>query len=134
MHAPDYQPPLSADGLPLLWTPGEVQLQLRDWLVADREERNLSLDDLAARTGLSQKTISEFEASGEISLQDFLVLWGYLDRLDELRQMLAAPRAPVIRSLDELWTLRDFAERKEQDRIQDRNRTLDLTRDQEHGE
>lgn len=111
MFTPE-QLPLSADGLPLLWTPGEVQLQHRDRLVAARQERNLSVEELAARTGLSSESLREFEATGETSLRDFLVLWGFLDCLFDLRQMLAVSRAPKIRSLAELRALRGFADRQ----------------------
>ncbi len=94
-------------GLLTLWTPGDVQVQLSEHLRKMRKDRKLSRRKLAEMSGVPEPTIKRFETTGQISLRQFLLLWGRLDQLDDLRRFLMEekPKAPK--------SLLDFFEKEE---------------------
>ena len=98
--------PLNADGLPSLWTPGEVQLQLRDHLLELRKRLKISRARLAEMTGVPSPTIRHFEMTAQISLRQFLLIWGYLGELEQLREFLIQKKPRQIQSFKELRSQR----------------------------
>lgn len=68
-----------------------VQDSLKDHLKFQRKKAKLSRDQLAERSTVPAPTIKKFEATGQISLRQFLLLWQSLDDLARLEQLTQAP-------------------------------------------
>ena len=54
---------------------------------------------LARRSGVSEGSLKRFEQTGKISMESFLKLIFALGRLDELSDILQAPKATSIKEL-----------------------------------
>lgn len=92
-----------SNGLLALWTPGDVQVQLSEYLRKMRKDRKLSRRKLSEMSGVPEPTIKHFEMTGQISLRQFLLLWGRLDKLDELRRFLMEEKREAPKSLLEFF-------------------------------
>lgn len=77
-----------------LHTPFDTQLALQDYLKQLRKRRKLSVTALAKVSGVPNSTIRKFEASGNISLRQFLMLYDALGNLNELHQLTKSQNKP----------------------------------------
>ena len=93
----------NTDGLLSLWTAGDVQAQLSEHLRKLRKERKLSRRKLSEMSGVPEPTIKHFEMTGQISLRQFLLLWGRLSQLDDLRRFLMEEKPEAPKSLLEFF-------------------------------
>ena len=84
-----------------LTTPADVQRRLADALRQRRESRRLSRVALARQSTVPVSTIKRFEATGQISLRQFILLWQCVDDLSTL-SALAKERPALPRSIDEV--------------------------------
>lgn len=83
-----------------LVSPFEVQLELSQFVKKNRKQKRLSVKSLAKKSGVPDSTIRKFENSGEISLRQFLMLYGEIGKLSDLQQL--TKKAPTPNSLDEV--------------------------------
>ena len=81
-----------------LRTPYDLQMSLSVTLKAARRFRRHSRREAGMRTGIPAATIRRFEETGEISLRQFLVLWGTYFELGELDQFV---KQQHVRSIDD---------------------------------
>lgn len=79
----------------------DVQQQLADTVRAKRKAQKLSRDALAERSTVPAPTIKKFEATGQISLRQFLLLWQSVDSLERLASV-CKPSLTLPRSIDEV--------------------------------
>ncbi|MFN1142661.1 helix-turn-helix domain-containing protein [Serratia quinivorans] len=77
-----------------LHTPYDTQLALQDYLRQLRKRRKLSVAALAKISGVPNSTIRKFEADGNISLRQFLMLYDALGNLNELHQLTKTHHRP----------------------------------------
>lgn len=77
-----------------LHTPYDTQLALQSFLKQLRKNRKLSVTALATASGVPNSTIRKFEASGNISLRQFLMLYDALGNLNELHQLTKNQNRP----------------------------------------
>ncbi|MBB1581538.1 helix-turn-helix domain-containing protein [Serratia sp. OS31] len=77
-----------------LHTPYDTQLALQGFLKQLRKNRKLSVTALAKASGVPNSTIRKFEASGNISLRQFLMLYDALGNLNELHQLTKSQNRP----------------------------------------
>jgi transcriptional regulator with XRE-family HTH domain len=70
-------------------TPKEIATGIAANLRARRKEMKMSMDKLAAISGVSYGSIKRFESSGEISLTSLLKIAVVLDLADEFENLLA---------------------------------------------
>jgi transcriptional regulator with XRE-family HTH domain len=78
--------------------PQEICLELGHRARAKRIALNLPAQELAARIGLSDKTLRTFEQTGRCNLETFVRILEVLNALPDLQKVLAAPP----RSIDEM--------------------------------
>ena len=90
---------------PSLYSAAEVQQELAQWMCAMRRKQKLSRAALAERSAVPAPTLKRFEATGQISLRQFLLLWQSLDDLRELRRITVRRPKPQPRTIGEV--LRD---------------------------
>lgn len=90
---------------PSLYSAAEVQQELAQWMRAMRRKQKLSRAALAERSAVPAPTLKRFEATGQISLRQFLLLWQSLDDLRELRRITVRRPKPQPRTIEEV--LRD---------------------------
>ena len=77
------------------WLSGvEVQRALAAHLRRLREQAGLSRQALAERSAVPAPTLKKFEATGQISLRQLLLLWQSLDDLGRLHRLTQADSAP----------------------------------------
>ena len=88
-----------------LYSAAEVQQELAQWMRAMRRKQKLSRAALAERSTVPAPTLKRFEATGQISLRQFLLLWQSLDDLRELRRITVRRPPPPPRTIEEV--LRD---------------------------
>lgn len=60
-----------------------------------RKHRKLSVDALARQSGVPNSTIRKFEATGNISLRQFLMLYEVLGNLNDLNAFTSQVHAPT---------------------------------------
>lgn len=70
-----------------LYTAFDVQLALRDFINQSRKLKKLSVEELSTRSGVPYGTIRKFEATGNISLRQFLMLYEAIDDLKRIRAL-----------------------------------------------
>lgn len=90
---------------PSLYSAAEIQQELAEWVRAMRRKQKLSRAALAERSTVPAPTLKRFEATGQISLRQFLLLWQSLDDLRELRRITVRRPKPQPRTIEEV--LRD---------------------------
>ena len=90
---------------PSLYSAAEIQQELTQWMRAMRRKQKLSRAALAERSAVPAPTLKRFEATGQISLRQFLLLWQSLDDLRELRRVTVRRPKPQPRTIEEV--LRD---------------------------
>ena len=78
--------------------PGEISSELGARARTRRIALNLSVDELAARMGVSAKTLGNFERSGRCTLETFILLLEALNATADLQIVLA----PQIRTIDDM--------------------------------
>ena len=84
-----------------LRTAWDVQTSLAAAVRERRRARRLSRDALARLSTVPAATIKRFEASGQISLRQFLLLWQCVDGLDRFAA-LCEPVAAAPTSIDDV--------------------------------
>jgi transcriptional regulator with XRE-family HTH domain len=71
-----------------LAVPDEVCVALGERVRVRRLMLNLSVEELAARVGISNKTLSNFERTGKCTLETFVRVLEALDALPDLQNVL----------------------------------------------
>lgn len=71
-----------------LSTPDEVCATVGERVRARRLQLNLSVEELAARVGISTKTLSNFERTGRCTLETFVRILEALNALADLENVL----------------------------------------------
>ncbi|MCC6978976.1 MAG: helix-turn-helix domain-containing protein [Candidatus Melainabacteria bacterium] len=94
-----------------LATSDETAVELAARLRAHRLLQNLQQSELAARAGISRKTLTTFEHSGKVSLDVFLRIVAALG-LSESLSPLFEPRQKSIRDMELAAQQRQRASRK----------------------
>lgn len=79
----------------------DIQHKLAQALRQRRKAQKLSREALAKRSTVPAPTIRKFEATGQISLRQFVLLWQCLDDLSRLAA-LAQPLPKLPQSIDEV--------------------------------
>lgn len=69
-------------------TPDEVCATVGERARARRLQLNLSVEELAARVGISNKTLSNFERTGRCTLETFVRILEALNALTDLQNVL----------------------------------------------
>ncbi|QIZ49379.1 helix-turn-helix domain-containing protein [Dickeya zeae] len=78
-----------------LYTAYDIQQKFKQHLKAMRKYRKLSVDALAQQSGVPNSTIRKFEATGNISLRQFLMLYEVLGNLNDLNALTSQVHAPT---------------------------------------
>ncbi|ANE75335.1 MULTISPECIES: helix-turn-helix domain-containing protein [Dickeya] len=78
-----------------LHTAYDIQQNLKQHLKAMRKHRKLSVDALARQSGVPNSTIRKFEATGNISLRQFLMLYEVLGNLNDLNTLTNQAHTPT---------------------------------------
>ncbi|WKV49171.1 helix-turn-helix domain-containing protein [Dickeya fangzhongdai] len=78
-----------------LHTAYDIQQNLKQHLKAMRKHRKLSVDALSRRSGVPNSTIRKFEATGNISLRQFLMLYEVLGNLNDLNMLTHQSHTPT---------------------------------------
>lgn len=81
-------------------SPFDVQLELSQFVKKNRKNIGLSVKSLSKKSGVPDSTIRKFEKTGEISLRQFLILYGEIGTLSDIQQLTKKANTP--RSLDEV--------------------------------
>ncbi|KEQ17015.1 helix-turn-helix domain-containing protein [Endozoicomonas numazuensis] len=76
-----------------LLTPTDVQEQLAAAVIARRKAKKWSRQTLAERSSVPASTIKKFEATGQISLRQFILLWQAVDQLENLISLTKETKA-----------------------------------------
>lgn len=79
----------------VLALPGEVCLELGQRARVRRLALNLSVDELAQRVGISNKTLGHFERTGRCTLDTFVRILEALNALHELSAVLVLPSKSI---------------------------------------
>ncbi len=79
----------------------DIQHQLAQALLQRRKAQKLSREALAERSTVPAPTIKKFEATGQISLRQFVLLWQCLDDLSRLTALAQQPQK-LPQSIDEV--------------------------------
>lgn len=87
-----------------LHTAVDTQYGLKDYLKSARKAKKWSVAHLSERSGVPNSTLRKFEATGNISLRQFLMLCEALDKLDAVLA-ITKPVAHTPSSIEEV--LRD---------------------------
>ena len=85
-----------------LYTPYDLQLELSQFIRKMRKQKKLSVKALVDKSGVPDSTIRKFEATGEISLRQFLMLYAAVEQLKKIKILMESEEAP--RSIDEVLT------------------------------
>lgn len=75
-------------------TPYDTQIALQIYLKKVRKNRKLSVEALAKSSGVPNSTIRKFEATGNISLRQFLMLYHALCDLNDIHRLTKAENRP----------------------------------------
>ena len=84
-----------------LVSPADVQERLSVAVKRQRKALKLSREALAKTSTVPASTIKRFEATGQISLRQFILLWQCVDELERLAA-LGKAREPAPRTIDEV--------------------------------
>ena len=84
-----------------LVSPADVQERLSVAVKRQRKALKLSREALARTSTVPASTIKRFEATGQISLRQFILLWQCVDELERLAA-LGKAREPAPRTIDEV--------------------------------
>lgn len=79
----------------------ETRQLLAEFLKEQRKKAKLSREQLAEKSSVPASTIRRFEASGHISLKQFLALWLILDDIGRLVE-LTQPRPDMPKTIEEV--------------------------------
>ncbi len=85
-----------------LYTPYDLQLELSQFIRKMRKQKKLSVKALVDKSGVPDSTIRKFEATGEISLRQFLMLYAAVEQLKKIKMLMESEEAP--KSIDEVLT------------------------------
>ena len=85
-----------------LYTPYDLQLELSQFIRKMRKQKKLSVKALVDKSGVPDSTIRKFEATGEISLRQFLMLYAAVEQLKKIKILMESEEAP--KSIDEVLT------------------------------
>jgi transcriptional regulator with XRE-family HTH domain len=77
-----------------LTTPYDVQIALKEFIKTSRKNQQLTIAVLAQTSGVPNSTIRKFEATGNISLRQFLMLYDAIGKLDDLHRLTKITPAP----------------------------------------
>jgi transcriptional regulator with XRE-family HTH domain len=77
-----------------LTTPFDVQVELKAFIKASRQNLKWSVAALAQKSGVPNATIRKFESTGNISLRQFLMLYDAVGQLDDLHKLTKVTSAP----------------------------------------
>lgn len=80
--------------------PGEVCAELGARTRVRRVSLNISVDELASRIGISNKTLGNFERTGRCTLETFIRILEALNATTDLQSVLVTQ----VRSIDEMRT------------------------------
>lgn len=83
-----------------LYTPFDLQLELSQFIRKMRKQKKLSVKALVDKSGVPDSTIRKFEATGEISLRQFLMLYAAVSQLKKIRVLMESEESPS--SIDEV--------------------------------
>lgn len=72
----------------------DTQLALKTFLKNRRKARKLSVEALAALSGVPNSTLRKFEATGNISLRQFLLLYSVLADINDIHELTKAGYPP----------------------------------------
>ncbi|WP_242688671.1 helix-turn-helix domain-containing protein [Photorhabdus tasmaniensis] len=75
-------------------TPYDTQIALKTYLKKVRKNRKLPVEALAQHSGVPNSTIRKFEATGNISLRQFLMLYDALCNLNDIHQITKIKHHP----------------------------------------
>ena len=84
-----------------LVSPADVQERLSVAVKRQRKALKFSREALAKTSTVPASTIKRFEATGQISLRQFILLWQCVDELERLAA-LGKAREPAPRTIDEV--------------------------------
>ena len=85
-----------------LHTPNDIQLELAQFIRAQRKQMKWSRDELAQRSTVPAPTIKRFELTGEISLRQLLLLWQCVDDLERVAALCKGAAAKKPMSIEEV--------------------------------
>ncbi|MFT4806758.1 MAG: transcriptional regulator with XRE-family HTH domain [Paraglaciecola sp.] len=83
-----------------LLSPFDVQLELSQFVKEIRKNKGFSVKSFSKKTGVPDSTIRKFEKTGEISLRQFLMIYGDIGKLADIQQL--TKKSDVPNSLDEV--------------------------------
>lgn len=83
-----------------LHTPYDLQLELSQFIRKMRKQKKLSVKALVDKSGVPDSTIRKFEATGEISLRQFLMLYAAVSQLKKIKVLMESEESP--NSIDEV--------------------------------
>jgi ribosome-binding protein aMBF1 (putative translation factor) len=81
-------------------SPFDVQLELSQFVKKNRKNKGISVKSLSKKSGVPDSTIRKFEKTGEISLRQFLILYGEIGKLSDIQKLTQRANTPS--SLDEV--------------------------------
>lgn len=81
-------------------TPFDLQIELSQFIRQMRKQKKMSVKALVERSGVPDSTIRKFEATGEISLRQFLMLYAAVAQLKKVKLLTAVEETP--NSIDEV--------------------------------
>ena len=81
-------------------TPFDLQLELSQFIREMRKHKKLSVKALVDKSGVPDSTIRKFEATGEISLRQFLMLYAAIAPLKKVKMLTEMEVTP--KSIDEV--------------------------------
>ncbi len=77
-----------------LYTPFDIQLELSQFIRKMRKQKRLSVKALVDKSGVPDSTIRKFEATGEISLRQFLMLYAVVAQLKKVKSLTEVESSP----------------------------------------
>lgn len=83
-----------------LVSPSDVQLEMSQFIKAERKRMKKSVEEFSELTGVPYSTIRKFEETGKISFPQFLMLYGAVGDLTNLQKLMKLKPGP--KSLDEV--------------------------------
>ncbi|WP_244967925.1 helix-turn-helix domain-containing protein [Xenorhabdus budapestensis] len=69
------------------YTAFDVQHELKDFIKQQRKQQKITVEMLSKRSGVPYSTIRKFERTGNISLQQFLMLMEVIGELSSLHEL-----------------------------------------------
>jgi transcriptional regulator with XRE-family HTH domain len=93
------------------WVPHDAKLELAKAAKEARLKRGWKRDTLSEKTGIPLSTLKRYELTGDISLNQFLMLTFVLGDLDKLKELFASEE-PVYTSLDDILKQKPTVKRR----------------------